>query len=505
MKKLKFKKIDIKESLKNIKEDLVVDKLNAVEWILLGVILLLIVTTLFYGDNLGMYLTYFWINEGLLRGGSIRFLGNNQLSYGIVQQYFCELWVLPVNILYTIFKFEVANAFTTLWFKLSMAFVMTLTMAEVKKLGQTLGMTAERIKWMLILMLSTVLVALPVFHIAQTDILYAFFVVAGIHSLIKKDNKKFIIFFACAVSCKSIAALVFIPLVLMNEKRILFIIRDCILGVIIFPIERIWYKIIDKLNSVISGEYIGNTVQVKTVVDEATTVTEKSLDQVNVDFFSHFYHKMLYFEFPAIRKGYMASLLVVLFVVLCIWCYAQSREKDKEWEYKCIFAASVAWMIFFANASPSPYWIVVMYPCWFILIFMKPERIRINMLLMNAFTLTMFLVYVVNTHWVYGGSNNLDYLFLKGILPEGHDSTPDGGPYVARYLNNMGIESFMNVITAVCLAAVIGLVAVNYHKSKVNDNLTEKEERQVMHGFAIFQIGFLYLWYLINVLVVSRW
>lgn len=126
------------------------------------------------------------------------------------------------------------------------------------------------------------------------------------------------------------------------------------------------------------------------------------------------------------------------------------------------------------------------------------------MLLMNAFTLTMFLVYVVNTHWVYGGSANLDYLLLKGLLPEGHVSTSEG-PYVARYLNNLGIESFMNVITAVCLAAVIGLVAVNYHKSKVDDGMSEKEEKTVMHGFAIFQIGFLWLWYLINVVVVSRW
>lgn len=499
----KINKRNIKEYIKRIKDDLVVDKLNAVEWIVLGIIIFVILVTLFYQDNLGIYLVTYWINEGLFTKGSIRFLGNNQLPYGIVQQVFCTLWVLPVNLLHRIVDFDVACTAVVIWYKLSISVGMTLCMKEMLTLGEILEITKERRKWMMILFSSTILVTLPVFHIAQTDIIYAYIILVGIRYYLKDDFKRFLIAFAMAISCKTIAIFIFIPLVLMREKRIVYIIRDTFFGTVILVVERLWFKLIDKIDAAITGRTSQIMFAKKEVVDGATVVTEKTLDEVNTGFFSHFYHKMLYFEFPAIRKGYLASVLVVLFALLCIWCYVQAKEDEMLWKQKTIYVTSVAWMIFFANASPSPYWIVVLYPFWFLLFFMKPERIKTNLLLHNGFTLTMFLVYVVNTHWVYGGPSNLDYLLLKGLIKPGHDSVD--GPYVARYLNNLGIESLMNVITALCLATVIGLIVLNYHRVSIDDRLDEIQERKSMHSFTIWQIGILAVWYVINVWVVQRW
>jgi len=107
------------------------------------------------------------------------------------------------------------------------------------------------------------LVALPVFHIAQSDMLYTYLTVLGIHAFLKNDKKKFILFFAMAVSCKVIAVFVFIPLLLMMEKRILHIARDGILGVIILPLERIWYKLVDLLNTAIVGFKHNDIVKVE--------------------------------------------------------------------------------------------------------------------------------------------------------------------------------------------------------------------------------------------------
>ena len=497
-------RIDIKKYVTNIKSDLVVDKLNAVEWIVLGLLLMMIWLTLFYGDNLGIFITYFWTNEGLFNGGNIRFLGNNQLTYGIVQQILGELWVLPANLIYRFYKFNAANTVTVLWYKLCMPVIMTLVMHTMIRIGKELFISAKRIKWMLILMLSTVLVALPVFHIAQTDLLYSLLILLGIEAFIKDNRKRFILFFAMAISCKVIAVFVFVPLVLMREKRIFYLLRDIIFGCMIVPIERVWYKIVGALNNLIVGkqEYV---VQVQQTVNDKQVVVEKSLDQVNTDFMSHFYHKMLFFEFPAVRKGYMASLLVTLFVLLCIWCYVQKKDDIAEWNYKCIYVSVVAWLIFFVNSSPSPYWIVAMYPMLFLMVFMKTERIRLNMLLVNVYTLSMFLVYIMNTGWVYGGSMNLDYLLLKGLLKPGHVSDYDEGPCVVRYLNNLGVDSIMNIVTAVCLASAIAIVVANYHKIDIKEDLSDEYEHKLMHGMTIFQIGFLGIWYIINVWVVSRW
>lgn len=500
-------KENIKKGFANLKSALVVDKFNGVEWIALIFILLLIELTLFYSDNMGMFLDYFWFNEEFFRTGSLRFLGNNQLSYGIVQQLFCELWVLPINIIFRFVRFEPSCTADVIWFKTSMVFLFVFVVRKMQSIAKQLGVDADRVKWMTMLYASTVLVALPVFHIAQSDVIYTLLMLMGIEAYLKSDRKRFVLYFAMAVACKVIAIVVFIPLLLLMEKRIFVIARDTILAVIILPLQKVWYAIVDFLSSKITGHYsfAARIIEVETVDGEGiASVAEKTQDQINTDFMSHFYHKALYFEFPAIRKGYVASLLVVLFVLLCIWCYAKQKEDEKQWMYNSIYAVSVAWMIFFACASPSPYWIQVLYPTWFLLIFLKPEKLRLNLLLNLGFTLTMFLVYVVNTFWVYGGAMNLDYLLLKGILKEGHISTVDG-PYVARYLNNFGIESFMNVITAVCLACAIALVAVNYFKNDIDEKLTSKEETLAMHGFAVFQIVFLYLWYAINVFAVSRW
>ncbi len=492
-----------KDQLKKVRDDLVVDKLNAIEWGILGVLLLLISITLYYCDNMVMYLNYFWINESLFEEGSIRFLGSTTLPYGVVQQWLCELWVLPLNIVNRFHKYLIANTFTIIWFKFSMIIIMTLCMSDMIKIAEIIKISRERTKWMLILFCSTILVALPVFHISQSDILYAYIILLGIKAFLKDDYRRFIIFFALAISCKIIAVLVFIPLVLLREKRILYVLRDSVLGTVILIIERVWFRIIDKIDIIITRRIQPLTAEKKTVVDGVTTVTTISLDEANESFFWHFYHKMLFFEFPAIRKGYVAAVLVFLFVMLCIWCYAQKKEDGFDLRYKCMYAVSVSWLIFFANASPSPYWIVAMYPTLFLLIFMYPERLRVNMLLCNVFTLTMFMVYVMNTDWVYGGPSNLDFLLFKGLLKEGHDS--NNGPAVSRYLNNLGIDNFMNVIVAICLAAIVAFSIINHYKSTVKEELSEKEEKTLMHGFAIWQIGFLAIWYMVNVWVVQRW
>ena len=497
------KRKNLKENIAVLKDNLVVDRLNAIEWIVLGVLLLLITLTLYYSDNMVMFLNYYWINEGLFRKGSVALLGNNRLPYGVVQQWFCELWILPINLIQRFWKFEIANTVTVTWFKLSMAVPMALCMSEMVKVGEILGIKKDRVKWMLILFCSTILVVLPVFHIAQSDILYAYISMVGIRAFLNDDKKKFIFFFALAISCKVLAIIVFIPLLLLREKRILYIIRDGILGISLFLVERVWYKLIDKIDMFITGRDHQLTAQKDTVVDGVTTKVTVTLDQANTDFFSHFYHKSLYFEFPAIRKGYVASFLVVLFVLLCIWCYTKHKEDTKEWNHVTVYAVSVAWLIFFINASPSPYWIVAMYPFVFLLIFMKQDCIKTNLLLINAFTLTMFLVYVMNTDWVYGGPCNLDFLIFKGLLKEGHDSV--NGPSVARYLNNFGVDSVMNVVVGICFAVSLAFIVINHHKVRVDDRIGEQEEKKLFHGFTIWQICILAVWYVVNVWVVQRW
>lgn len=489
----------MKKTLESFRKKFFVEGPNKIEWGLAILALFLIFTTMFYVDNFGLFLTYFWTNEELFRGMSLDLFGSNQLPYGLMHQWICEIWVLPINLLYHLFQFDFNSPFAVLWYKLCIPVFLVFCMKEMNAIAETLKIEKEQIKWMDFLFLTSVLVALPVFHIAQTDALYLFFMLKGFHALIKGDTKKFLLWFAGSISFKVISLFIFLPLVLLLEKRIFYVLRNVILGCVVIPIQYAWYAVIRALNKVFFPV-------VESVVEAGiTTETVAETEVSQYGFYSHFYHKSLYFEFPAVRKGYTASLLIFLFVLFCIWCYAQKKEESREWQQKCLYTAAISLSLFFVMASPSPYWIVIMYPFVYLLIYTNYDRLRFNLLLEKAFTLTMFLVYVINTYWVYGGSQTFDWLFLTkwGIVPFGHGFQEQ--PHIAGYLAKLGVDKLMPIITAICLASIIGFAWINYPKVKCDEELTEEYKIELQHGFAVFNVVFLLVWYVVNVILISRY
>ena len=494
----------MKNKLLDLKSKFFTEYPNRIEIGLAAVAIFLIFTTMFYGDNFGMMLTYFWMNDGLFSGRGLDMLGSIQLPYGLVHQWICEIWVLPVNLLYGIFGFDINSPLVILWYKLIIPVFIVLSMREMSKIATVLEIETKRIKWMQFLFLTSVLVALPVFHIAQTDALYLFFMLKGFRALLKGDTKKFVLWFAVSLSFKVISLFIFIPLILLEEKRIWYVLRNMILACAIIPLQNIWYKIIQILNRLLFPvvKKVEQTVADTAVTDTAVTQTQ---EEVLEGFYSHFYHKTLYFEFPAVRKGYVASVLVFLFVLVCIWCYMQKNKKDREWQQKCLYAAVISLALFFVTASPSPYWIVILYPFLFLLVYANHTKLRANLILEKVFTMTMFLVYVMNTFWVYGGARSFDWLFLSkwGIVPTGHEA--QGGPNIAGYLEKLYVDKFMPVITAACLAGIIAIAVINYPKIKCDEELTEEYKIELQHGFAVFNVLFLLVWYVVNVILISRY
>jgi hypothetical protein len=146
-----------------------------------------------------------------------------------------------------------------------------------------------------------------------------------------------------------------------------------------------------------------------------------------------------------------------------------------------------------------------MYPFLFLLIYYNQEKLRFNLLLEKVFTLTLFLVYIMSTYWVYGGAQTFDGLFLGkwGIVPSGHEL--QGLPNIARYLEKVGTGEIMPIVVAICLAGIIGLAWLNYPNNKYDEELTGEYKVELQHGFAMLNIGILFVWYAINVLLLGRY
>lgn len=502
----------MRKKIEELSKKFYTDAPNRLEWILAGIAGFLIFFNLFYGDNITMFLSYFWNNTGLFNGNSLNFLGNNRLSYGIVQLWICELWCLPVNILYKIKWFEPANVWTVLWYKSFIIIFFWLGIREMVAISKKIGIEEKYRKWMIYIFATSVLVALPTFHIAQSDTIYVYFLLKGLNAYLDDDYKKFVLFFALAIDCKYMAVFMFIPLVLLREKRILYIIRDAILGVIIIPLQIIWFKIVVWLDKLVfhSGEVIE---KIDSVVSNETTTASNGMaayaDKINTDnlgFMSHVYHKMLFFEVPAIRKEYAASILVVMFALLCIWCFLRKRNADTRTR-DALYIGFVSMTLLFAWSSPNPYWIVAMYPVTFMMMYNNRKRLRINLLLEMGFSLTMFLIYLDSMPFVYGGTENFLHMPLKdwfGLIPE---HTFETGPTVYGYISKLGIPSLMPIIVAVCLACFIAWVIINYPgmDDKIDDDITEESLIKFNHGVALFQSVFLILWFFLTFYCLSRY
>ena len=489
----------MKSGLENLKKDFFKAYPNRVEWVTAAVVLLLYFFTMFYRDNLEIFNTHFILNENFINGQSISFLGSMTLPYGVLHQWVCAIWVLPINLLYHLLGITIDSPLAILWCKLCVALFFILCMREMKYIADDLKIECDGKKWMQIFCITSILVALPIFHVAQTDALYLLFMMKGFRALINQDTKRFLVWFAISVSFKMLTLFIFIPLILLEEKRIFYVIRNLILGCIIIPLEQIWYRIIAVLNGVLFS-----TEQRKESVVSAVQSVEERAD-MQEGFYSGMLRGVLYFEFPALKKGYTASVMVFFFALLCIWCYMQKKESTREWQQKCLYGTVLALLLFFTMACPMPYWIVIAYPFLFLLIYTNPKAIRFNLLLEKVFTLTMFLVFLKNTYWVYGGAQSFDNLFLTkwGIIPLGHEF--QGQPNIFRYLEKAGIYEFLPIITAICLAGTIGILWINHAKVQYDEELTYEYTVKLQHGFAVVNIAILFIWYAINVILIGRY
>lgn len=476
-------------------------------WVVLSVVLAVYFLTTHYVDNPVIFLTAYWDNVSIIENSPWSIFSTPTLPYGLLHRFICQIWVLPINLLHEVFGMNFDGMGAFLWYKTLPILFLLCDTYILGMLAKQCGLSNEKEKWLQFFSISSLFVALPVFHIAQTDVIYLFFVLLGIYYYLKGNHWRFILCFALAIPMKYLPVFVLIPLVLLREKRILYIMRDCLLGISGVICEKIICKIGDVLYYAAIAK---NNIEAAVTSVAASGRAEEAADTVTTyadskgNFISHFINKTLYFEFPAVRKGMMASVLLLLFFLLCIWCYMQKKENEQEWNQICVYTVAASLSIYFFLGTPTPYWIVILIPFLLLLLFMNERCLRINLILELLFTLTMFYIFIIDTPWVYGGSVTFDYLLLEvfGIVKEKH--VYDEGPCVGGYFEKFGLDQFGLYATSAVLACVIGILLLNYFKNKRDEQLSEQEKEKYLHGFAITRVAILVIWYLANLVMVAN-
>lgn len=329
------------------------------------------------------------------------------------------------------------------------------------------------------------------YFIGQYDIIGVMFAVYGVYYFLKKDYRKFYLLFGAAVSCKYFAFFMFICLVLLHEKRILYIIRNTVIGCYLVIIEKILFafgKSYESIHSAIEQQAAAaqNAEAGTAVVQAAAAQAETSRELVAVGLLPTRIQYLFHL------KTFMGVdvLSVFMFLVGLIWvyCYLQKREETYQFYYKVIYIAFCINTIFIIYTASTPYWAIVLVPWMFLMIYCRTDNRKINLLL-ETVGIGSFIIWHFAREPYFFVSENCEGMLLYYIF---------GRPYYYRNglstimskLSEEGavLSSPINMLrsvfyTCMLILLIINLPVFNKQKSK----FVREQDEVGMRGLLAFR------------------
>ena len=263
------------------------------------------------------------------------------------------------------------------------------------------------------------------YFIGQYDIIGVVFAVYGVYYYLKKDYKRFYLYFGAAISCKYFALLLFICLVLFYEKRILYIIRDIAAGCYLVVIEKFLFSLGR------SYESIHTAVSQTSSAQSAAVQAGASAEIVGVGILPS---RIKYLFHLKTGMGVdVVSVFMLLLGLIWVYCYLQKREENYCFYYKVIYIAFCINAVFILYTASTPYWAILMVPYMFLMIYCRADNRKLNLLL-ETVGIGSFIIWHFAREPYFFVSENCEGMLLYYLL---------GKPYFYR----TGLSSVMNALS----------------------------------------------------------
>lgn len=414
-----------------------VEQPNIADWALLGAICALAFVTFLYGDVKATFEHSFNFLDAVLAGRPQDFyqIAIERSTFGHPAVYDVPIyavfgiWNLPAYLLYRYGDFDYLNSTPAqLWLKLMMVVFTLVATRLVMAIAKTIGVSAQRSKWVAFYFLSSMALFVPVLVIVQYDIISITFMLAGLLAYMRGRTRSFLLWFLLAITFKLFALFIFIPLVLLREKRLLRAVGQLVVGVLGLLLCRLMYR----------GD----------LAFEASTggFTDLMLDRLRTSGFTW-------------QSSIPVPLFVVFIVGLAIFAYAKRTSSTRELQAFAIYLSLAAFLVFCAIVPLNPYWINLVAPFSILIIFANPRYLTLNSLLEMAIGTTLFLIYMLVGYSMYNSGIFRDLLFGQFIPP----ADPQRFATPGDILRGLGLGG-NNVIFMVgfMIACVLAVLIINY-------------------------------------------
>lgn len=416
---------------------------GAVDWALLAALLVLAYVVFLYGDVRATFEHSFNFLDAVFSGRlrdfytiSIQHTSTGHPAvYDVPLYAVFALWNLPTYVIYKITGFGYLNSTPAeLWLK-TMIVVAALASAKVlADFARDLGVERPRTRWVAFFFLSSMSVFMPVFVVVQYDIVLVLVMLLAMRAYARGSRRGFLGWFLFANTLKLFAVFLFVPLVLLREKRIRVAIAELATGMLGILACRLLYRG-DPGHEAATGGF-----------------TDGMMDRL----------RATHIGWIGGEAPLMAIPLFVVFVIgLVVFAYAVRPSSERERNVLAVYLGMAVYLVFMALVPLNPYWLVLVAPFTVLIIFLNPRHFVLNSLLEAGFASSIVLIYSRVGYSMYN-HEIFEYLLLPHIT---------GGAANPRYatpndvLIAAGLGGGNPFIIGFMVACGLALLILNYPRA----------------------------------------
>ncbi|WP_144720499.1 YfhO family protein [Agrococcus jejuensis] len=364
-----------------------------VDWLLLGAIVVFSFVTFLYADVRATFDHSLNLLDAIFAGRVQDFyqiaidqtLSGHPAVYDVPVYLVFAIWNLPTWIIVQLTGLDYMESVPALlWAKAMMVFFLAVAAKAVVDIARTAGLTRQRSRWVGFFLVSSMAAFVPVLVVVQYDVISVAFMLLGIHAYMRGRTRSFLLWFLAANTLKLFAVFVFIPLILLREKRVIPAAGQLVVGMLGLVACKLLYRG-DLAYEISTGRF-----------------TDDMLD------------RLLYVGFDW-HSGITASLFVGLMVGLVIFAYAKRVADDRERIAFAIYIPLVAFLGFCVLVPINPYWMMLAAPFSVLIIFLNPRFLVLNTLLETFTGLALIAAYTLLGWLTYGGI--IEYLLFGQLVP----------------------------------------------------------------------------------------
>lgn len=348
------------------------------------------------------------------------------------------IWNFPLWIAERFFGVDVLNSVICLmWGKTLLLIASVLITKAVYRLCVTAELSKERAVLVAILFLTSNFFMTSIIMMCAYDIVALYFAIEGINYYFKNDMKKFLIFFMLAIPLKFFALLIFVPLLLLKEKRIPYIIGYVFMSILPILVFRV-------------------ILPCQAIYGEPETVAFSFFNIFKATNLSNlaFLYVVAYEQPAALSRMFPPIVLWIILFLLCYFMKPETEDSMRKWG---IYSCFLTYAILFTTCMSHPYWLLIMVPFVAIIMGQNYKYLYVNLVLETVFTWGMIAAQVFKFPWCFGNALTAG-MFLPKILGKQERFVPMTPLTILEKITGEGGGAQGYLIGAGCSVFIAGII-----------------------------------------------